>query len=73
MTNQERKEQLQKIIDSLKPREPRDEFEGRLVDLLDNFIFDRSQVRKDADATINHKRIKDDYIDALIKLYKEGI
>ena len=73
MNEKQRLEQLEKILDALKPREAKTEFEGRLVELLDEFIFNKSNIRNDADSPINNKRVKNDYIDALIKLYKEGI
>lgn len=72
MTNEERKEQLQKILDSLKPRKARSEFEQKIMDALDEFLLNKANVRNDKDATINNKRVKEDFIDALLKLYKEN-
>ena len=72
MTDQERKEQLQKILDSLKPRKARSEFEQKIIDALDGFLLNKANVRNDKDATINNKRVKEDFIDALLKLYKEN-
>ena len=72
MTDQERKEQLQKILDSLKPRKARSEFEQKIIDALDEFLLNKANVRNDKDATINNKRVKEDFIDALLELYKEN-
>tara|TARA_R110002012_G_scaffold264340_2_gene447685 strand:- start:289 stop:510 length:222 start_codon:yes stop_codon:yes gene_type:complete len=72
MTDQERKEQLQKILDSLKPRKARSEFEQKIIDALDEFLLNKANVRNDKDATINNKQVKEDFIDALLELYKEN-
>ena len=72
MNNQEKQEQLQKILDSLKPRKARSEFEQKLINALDDYLLNKANVRNDKDATINNKRVKEDFIDALLKLYKEN-
>tara|TARA_B100000768_G_scaffold147416_1_gene140926 strand:+ start:663 stop:884 length:222 start_codon:yes stop_codon:yes gene_type:complete len=72
MTDQDRKEQLQKIIDSLKPRKARSEFEQKIIDALDDYLLNKANVRNDKDATINNKQVKEDFIDALLKLHKEN-
>tara|TARA_R100000656_G_C3882971_1_gene114856 strand:- start:32 stop:244 length:213 start_codon:yes stop_codon:yes gene_type:complete len=65
-------EKLQAQLDARKPRKARSEIESKLMNLLEEYLLNKGNVRNDSDSVINMKKVKEDYIDALLELYKEN-
>ena len=68
----ERLEELEKNFLDLQPRVAKTNIEKQLIRLVDEFLINKGNVRNDKDSAINGKKVRNNFIDKLLELYKEN-
>jgi|TARA_R100000093_G_C1872958_1_gene51881 hypothetical protein len=68
----ERLEELEKNFLDLQPRAAKTNIEKQLIRLVDEFLINKGNVRNDKDSAINGKKVRNNFIDKLLELYKEN-
>jgi len=72
MSDQQRLEELKKNFLALQPRVAKSNIEKQVIRLVDEFLLNKGNVRHDKDSAINGKKVRNDFIDKLLELYKEN-
>jgi hypothetical protein len=70
LKDQQRLEELEKNYLALQPRAAKSNIEKQLIRLVDEFLINKGNVRNDKDSAINGKKVRNDFIDKLLELYK---